>query len=192
MKELIVEFEDLSDSKEMYGHRPNPFIAVFIYVIMIILVVATVFVCFAKIDIVSTASGVIQSNDSISVLSSPVIEKNGTVTPDNNSKHIASLYIKNSDIAKIHLGDEVKISILALPTAQYGFARGTISKLSSNTIVQGDSNTGFYLAECIMDNADLPDKRGNKGIILAGMQIEAKIVTESETIMQYIVEKITL
>ncbi len=70
MKKIILNFDDMSDSKEVYGQRPNPVITVFIYLLVGVLVVAMVYSCIGKIEIVTTASGIVRPNESVSTVSS--------------------------------------------------------------------------------------------------------------------------
>lgn len=70
MKHTLIDIKELSDSKEVYGQRPNPFISAFLYCLVGLLIVAILFSCVGKIDIVATAAGVIRPNDDISTVSS--------------------------------------------------------------------------------------------------------------------------
>ena len=70
MKQLVYDIKEMSDSKEVYGQRPNPFFAGFIYTVLGLLAVALIYCCFGKIEIVSTSSGIIRPNENISSVSS--------------------------------------------------------------------------------------------------------------------------
>lgn len=72
MKTVMINMEEMTDSKEVYGQRPNPFISVFIYCLVALLAAAFVYACFGKIDIVATASGIVRPNDDVSTVSSLV------------------------------------------------------------------------------------------------------------------------
>lgn len=70
MKKIMLNFDEMSDSKEVYGQRPNPFITGFIYSLVGVLIIAIIYSCVGKIEIVTTASGIVRPNDSISTVSS--------------------------------------------------------------------------------------------------------------------------
>jgi hypothetical protein len=77
MKKILLDMKDLSDSKEVYAQRPNPFIAGFIYSIILLLAIALVYSFIGKIEIVATAAGVIRPNDDIGTVASMI---NGKIT----------------------------------------------------------------------------------------------------------------
>lgn len=72
MKTTIIEMKDLTDSKEVYASRPNPFMTAFLYCMVGLLVAALLFACFAEIEIVTAASGIVRPNESISTVSSMI------------------------------------------------------------------------------------------------------------------------
>lgn len=69
MKKTILDIREMSDSKEVYGQRPNPFISLFIYCLVGLLIAAIIYACFGKMEIVATASGIVRPNDDVSTLS---------------------------------------------------------------------------------------------------------------------------
>ena len=72
MKKAVLDMNEISDSKEVYGERPNPFIAAFIYTLVALLAIALVYSFYGKIEIVATASGMVRPNEDISTVSSLV------------------------------------------------------------------------------------------------------------------------
>lgn len=72
MKREIYDIQEMTDSKELYSERPNPFIAAFVYCLVGLLIAAVIYSFFGKIDIVATAAGVVRPNDDISTVSSLV------------------------------------------------------------------------------------------------------------------------
>ena len=70
MNRHIIDISEISESKEIYGHRPNPFIAVFIYCIVGMFIVALIYCSVGKIEVVARANGIIRPNDDISSVSS--------------------------------------------------------------------------------------------------------------------------
>lgn len=115
-----------------------------------------------------------------------------TIIPPSESEYKVQMYVNNSDIANIDENAVIKYNIAALPYNQYGIVEGTVTKISSDTLVQNGEYSGYYLVEGSISNKKLDDKDGNIGEIGIGMQVEAKIVTQRKTIMRYILEKIDL
>jgi len=68
MKKVIMNFNELSDSKEMLeGKEPN-FIIFFIYFVLIIFVIAFIWMWIGEIDIVVKASGMVRPASNISII----------------------------------------------------------------------------------------------------------------------------
>lgn len=60
MKPIILNINEMSDSKEVYNSRPNPFFVIFIYLILVMLIIAFVWLYFGQIDVVIKASGIVR------------------------------------------------------------------------------------------------------------------------------------
>ena len=51
MKKVIQNLSEMSDSKEVYASRPNPFVAGFIYCIVLLVIAAVCYSFFGKIEV---------------------------------------------------------------------------------------------------------------------------------------------
>lgn len=71
MKKVLLEMKDMSDSKEVYASRPNPFVPLFIYCILGLLMAALFYSFFGEIEEVAEAFCVIRPNESVSTVASP-------------------------------------------------------------------------------------------------------------------------
>ena len=100
--------------------------------------------------------------------------------------------IDNADVGRVKIGDEIKYNIAALPNSQYGTVSGEVKKIASDVLVQNGMYSGYYLVEGSIDAAELVDRDGNVGKIVAGMQTEVRIVTQRKTIIKYLLEKLNL
>lgn len=116
----------------------------------------------------------------------------GTIVPFSESEYKVQLYVSNSDIANIEVGDSIKYNLAALPSNQYGLVNGVVTSISSDTLIQDGQYSGYYLIEGSIENVELTDKDGNVGQVSVGMQVEAKIVIQKKTIIRYLLEKINL
>lgn len=72
MKKEIYDIREMTDSKEVYGTRPNPFIAGFIYSLVLLIVIGLCYCFLGKIDITARATGIVRPGDEISTVSSLV------------------------------------------------------------------------------------------------------------------------
>lgn len=54
------------------------------------------------------------------------------------------LYVSNSDIANIEVGDPIKYNLAALPSNQYGLVDGVVTAVSSD----GQARAKMFDAEC--------------------------------------------
>ena len=80
MKNTIIDIQELSDSKELYAQRPNPFIPGFIYTLVALLLAAILYASVGTIEIVATGKGIVRPNDAVSTLAGTV---SGRVTAVN-------------------------------------------------------------------------------------------------------------
>ena len=115
-----------------------------------------------------------------------------TIIPQNENVYKVQLYVSNADIAYIEVGDTVKYNIAALPSSQYGMVNGTVSSISADTMLQDGQHSGYYLVECTIDSTAIMDQEGTRGPVSAGMQVEAKIITQEKTVLRYLLEKLDL
>lgn len=115
-----------------------------------------------------------------------------TIIPDDESRYKVQLYVSNADIGNVEIGDEVKYNLAAFPSSQYGTIEGRVTYISKDVLTRNGSYSGYYLVEATIDSKDLKDKDGNLGKLAAGMETEAKIVTQKKSIIRYLLEKINL
>lgn len=80
MQQVTIDIDKLSDSQEVYDSRPNPIIKYFIYLILIIFLVAGIWMSFSKIDIVVKSSAVFKDIDAMTEVYATV---NGSVKVNN-------------------------------------------------------------------------------------------------------------
>lgn len=115
-----------------------------------------------------------------------------TIIPEDDTKFKVNIYVGNSDIGKLKVGMEVKINIYALPNNDYGYVYGTITKISKDLKVDSNNTTGYYLAEASLNNTVLYNSKGEGTAIKTGMACQAQMITESKSILKFVLEKIGL
>lgn len=115
-----------------------------------------------------------------------------TIIPNDEDAYKVQLYVNNGDIANIHVGDRVKYDIAALPSRQYGSVSGTVTSISADTMIREGEYSGYYLVECSIHELSVTDRSGNTGTVSAGMQVDARLITQEKTILRYLLEKIDI
>ncbi len=115
-----------------------------------------------------------------------------SIVPDNNSEYIVQLVVQNRDIGNLHNGDRIQYNFLALPSKEYGTLKGTIQTISADARSDQQSGASYYLVDATLDNKPLYNKKGEEAMIKVGMQTEAHVITRSEKIINYLLEKLDL
>lgn len=77
MKPIIIDMRNMSDSTEVYESKPNPFMTVFIYLVLAMLVTALVWMYFFKLDIVVKGTGTIVAAEEVATITNQI---SGTIT----------------------------------------------------------------------------------------------------------------
>ena len=68
MKPILININEMSDSREVYDSKPNIFFTLFIYLILGILIIAFLWMYFGHIDVVVKSEGMIRPNNPVSTV----------------------------------------------------------------------------------------------------------------------------
>lgn len=60
MKPIMINMNEMSDSRVVYESKPNPMLPVFMYICLALFAVAILWMCLGKLDIVVKASGMVR------------------------------------------------------------------------------------------------------------------------------------
>ncbi len=88
MKPILININEISDSRERYESKPNFFLVIFNYAVLGIMVVSLIWMYFGKIDIVVKSEGLIRPNSQVATV---VNTYGGT---------LEEVYIKDGSIVK--------------------------------------------------------------------------------------------
>lgn len=69
---------------------------------------------------------------------------------------------------------------------------GTVTSISADTMIREGEYSGYYLVECSLHELSVTDRSGNTGTVSAGMQVDARLITQEKTILRYLLEKIDI
>lgn len=68
MKPILMNINEMSDSREVYESKPNPIFTIFIYTILGIIAVALIWTYFGRIDIVVKSEGILRPNSQVATV----------------------------------------------------------------------------------------------------------------------------
>jgi membrane fusion protein, adhesin transport system len=110
-----------------------------------------------------------------------------TIVPD-TQEMLAEVKIKPEEIAKLHIGQTVKLKVTAFDYSIYGDLNGKIVNISPDTIKDKDTNEDHYLIYVRTDKNYLLDNKKYK--IKIGMTVSADVLVGKKTIMSFLLKPI--
>lgn len=115
-----------------------------------------------------------------------------TILPKENSAYKMVIYVANCDIGKMKEGMKVKLSLDALPSTEYGYLDGTVSRISQDSRMDEGNPYGYYLVEAEVKNRKMHGKDGKEAVLKSGMSGQAKMIVGEKSIFRYVMEKLEL
>ena len=110
-----------------------------------------------------------------------------TIVPD-NYEMVAEVKIKPSEIAKLHIGQEVKLKVTAFDYSIYGDLEGKITFISPDTITDKDKGEDFYIIHVKTKVNYLNNNEKYK--IKVGMMVNADVLVGKKSIMSFLLKPI--
>ncbi|MFM1539590.1 HlyD family efflux transporter periplasmic adaptor subunit [Helcococcus bovis] len=101
-------------------------------------------------------------------------------------------YVNIIDISKIKINQDVDISIIGVNTYKYGTLKGKIKYIENGTtsIQTQEGNKSFYKVKVELETKELLSKKDKIKLFLS-MPVEARIIYDKETYLDYILEKLS-
>ena len=115
-----------------------------------------------------------------------------TIIPVEYSLYTIEIFVPNSEIAGLKVGDKIKYKFDALPYKEYGELKGEIKNISTDSQVNEASGISGYIVEGSIRNQTVYSYKGEAAEIKIGMSCEAHVITEQKKILYYLLEKINL
>lgn len=122
------------------------------------------------------------------------------IAPDNSSLAIKGL-VRNADISKVKIGQQVQIRIWACPYPDYGTLKGEVIKISPDAISLEEkiasptspvtAKQGFYEVT-IKPFTNSLRKQGQSCNLQLGMEGRADIISREETMIKFLLRKARL
>jgi len=110
-----------------------------------------------------------------------------TIVPD-NYEMVAEVKIKPAEIAKLHIGQSVKLKVTAFDYSIYGDLEGKITYISPDTITDKDKNEDFYIMHVKTKVNYLNNNEKYK--IKVGMMVNADVLVGKKSIMSFLLKPI--
>ncbi len=101
-----------------------------------------------------------------------------------------TLYIPESDIAKVKVGQKTEYIIDAIPYSEYGRITGEITAISADSIGDETTGTKFYIGQANLNTTSLTNEAGDIREVRTGMLLEAKTISGSKRVITWLLEKI--
>lgn len=100
------------------------------------------------------------------------------------------MYIPESEITKIEVGQKTEYIIDAIPYSEYGRITGEITSISADSV--GDETTGmkYYIGQANLDTTSLTNEAGDIREVRTGMLLEVKTISGSKRVITWLLEKI--
>lgn len=99
------------------------------------------------------------------------------------------LAIPNDKIGNVKLEDGVKYSFPAFPYAQYGFLNGKITQIDVTSTTNEKTGLSYYQVTGSLNKSTISNFQGQEGDIKLGMACQAKIVSQKERMLYFILNK---
>lgn len=96
-------------------------------------------------------------------------------------------YVLNNDIAKIEVGQHVRVEIPALSPRTYGYASAEVISIESDSRVDQQSGQSFYIVTARLSEISLHDED-----ILIGMQVQGRMIVDKQRYLFWAIEKLEL
>lgn len=111
------------------------------------------------------------------------------IIPQDDTTLKADIYVDSSYIARIRIGNSVKIKFPGLAPSRYGMIDTIVSLVPPDATITQDGQA-IFIIEAPINNPYLTTKKGDVAKLLPGISAEARIITERSTAMQMILRKL--
>ena len=112
-----------------------------------------------------------------------------SIIPKNDELKV-TLYIPESEVAKVSVGQKTEYNFDAIPYSEYGKVTGEITSISADSIANESSGMKYFVAQASISKNVLTNKDGNIREIRTGMLVEAKSISGSKKVITWLLEKL--
>lgn len=113
------------------------------------------------------------------------------IIPDENETTKVEILIPARQAGKISEGQKVKLRFHSLPYFEFGGAEGKIITIDADS-VKTENDEAYFRIITDINKQKLKSKKGAEYPIKVGLQVDARIVVDKKSILQFILEKMNL
>lgn len=110
------------------------------------------------------------------------------IIPSENEKLKAEIVLEAAKVARVKIGQEVKLRFPGLPPSSYGQLQGTITLIPADITV--NSNNPVFIVESEIPEPYLYSSKGDKITLRSGLVAEARIVISHDSIIKMVLRKL--
>ena len=111
------------------------------------------------------------------------------IVPQDNESLKADIYVDPSYVARVKVGNPVRIKFPGLAPSRYGMVETEVSIVPPD-VTLAPAGQAAFLVEAVIENPYLHTKHGQTAKLLPGISAEARIVTDRSTVMQMVLRKL--
>ena len=111
------------------------------------------------------------------------------ITPT-GSELFAEVRVEPKDIGHIAVGLETDVSVTTFDPNRYGKLDGRVAHISADSFIDERTGDAYYIAYIALPHQEI-GAGDRKRRLTPGMQVRAEIVTQSRTLMQYILKPVS-
>jgi len=111
------------------------------------------------------------------------------ITPT-GAEYFAEVRIEPKDIGHISAGQSTSITVTTFDPNRYGKLSGDVSHISADSFTDERTGKAYYIAYIALNEQKI-GKGSYAHALSSGMEVRAEIVTQSRTLMQYILKPVS-
>ncbi|HAH62859.1 MAG TPA: hypothetical protein DCL73_12255 [Treponema sp.] len=144
---------------------------------------------FEYLSVYAPVDGYVQEISSLNAGDYVASEKDVlNIVPNDLKNFRVEMQISPKDIGKIRTNLKVKYRLTAFPFFEYQGAEGRITAIDPD-IRMDKSNSLYYCVYADIDRIEFKNRQGDSFPIRAGLQTDARIILETNTILYFILKK---
>lgn len=106
--------------------------------------------------------------------------------------YFVEAYINISDISRVKVGQEVDVALIGVNSYKYGTLKGNILSIENGLITTQTENGNNSFYKAFIEIKDKKLRKNNEEIpLLLSMPVEARIIYDKETYLDYLLEKLS-
>lgn len=144
----------------------------------------------SKIEIAAAQNGTLVQHQSYAIGDTIGVESTvASIIPDNCGYEV-TLYIPESKIAEVEVGQSVEYTFNAIPKAEFGKAYGEINTIAADSVTDESNGQKYYKATASIDNIVLHSKGGENRVLQIGMLTTAHTITGQQRVIVWLLNKL--